>query len=192
MGLLGYARTCATDWDVTPQADALAATGVCASGVYSDVEAMLPTERPGMRSLLEHAEVGDTIVVWRLDRLGRSLREVLATVGVLVERGLCLLSVQDGIDSRTATGRLMLDLLVSLAGYERHLTGERVAAGMASARHAGTRLGRPPADPDAVRQKLSVVEDARAGGRTASEAAQLVGWSRATFYRHLHEHESQP
>lgn len=191
MELLGYARTGTMDWDVTPQTDALVSAGVDASGVFCDVDAMMTTDRPGMRSLLEHAEVGDTIVVWRLDRLGRSLREVLETVGMLVERGILLRSLQDGVDPSTTHGRLMLGLLSSLAEYERHLTSERIAAGMASARQTGTRLGRPPVDPETIRDKVLAVEDARARGLTAANAARSVGWSRATFYRHQQEHGSQ-
>jgi DNA invertase Pin-like site-specific DNA recombinase len=191
MELLGYARTGTMDWDVSPQTDALVSAGVDASGVFCDVDAMMTTDRPGMRSLLEHAEAGDTIVVWRLDRLGRSLREVLETVGMLVERGILLRSLQDGVDPSTTQGRLMLGLLSSLAEYERHLTSERIAAGMASARQSGTRLGRPPLDPSEIRDKIRAVEDARARGVTAADAAQLVGWSRATYYRHQQEHGSR-
>lgn len=144
-----------------------------------------------MRRLLDTVEEGETVVVWRIDLLGRSLSEVLDTVAMMVGRGLDLVSVQDGIDSRTTTGRLMVDLIVSLSQYERHLTGERVAAGMSSARRAGTRLGRPPLDSLLIRDKVRAVEDARARGLSAADAAQLVGWSRATFYRHQKEHGSQ-
>ena len=85
----------------------------------------------------------------------------------------------------------MLNLLVRLAHYDRQLIGERIAAGMDSARQAGAKIGRPPVDPQVTADKLRTVQESRARGLTAAEAAQLVGWSRATFYRHLHEHESQ-
>ena len=151
----------------------------------------MAADRPGMRRLLDTFEEGETVVVWRIDLLGRSLSEVLDTVAMMVRRGLDLVSVQDGIDSRTTTGRLMVDLIVTLSEYERHMTGERVAAGMSSARRAGTRLGRPPLDSLLIRDKVRAVEDARARGLSAADAAQLVGWSRATFYRHQKEHGSQ-
>jgi DNA invertase Pin-like site-specific DNA recombinase len=135
---------------------------------------------------------GETIVVWRSDRLGRSIINAVDTVAMLGEGGISLCAVQDGIDPSTPNGRLMLNLLASLAEYERHLISERIAAGMTAARQTGTQLGRPPADPDAAHEKLRIVEQARARGLTAAHAAQLVGWSRATLYRHQHQHGSQP
>lgn len=192
MGLLGY--TCVSDagQDAAVQSEVLMAAGVDALNIFSDVAPpKRAADRPGMRRLLDTVEEGETVVVWRIDLLGRSLSEVLDTVAMMVGRGLDLVSVQDGIDSRTTTGRLMVDLIVSLSQYERHLTGERVAAGMSSARRAGTRLGRPPLDSLLIRDKVRAVEDARARGLSAADAAQLVGWSRATFYRHQKEHGSQ-
>jgi DNA invertase Pin-like site-specific DNA recombinase len=111
---------------------------------------------------------------------------------MLGERGISLRSVQDSIDPTTTNGRHRLNLVASLAEYERHLSSERIAAGMTAARQAGTKFGRPPVDPDAVNEKLRVVEQARARGLTAADAAQLVGWSRATLYRHQQQHGSQP
>lgn len=141
-------------------------------------------ERPGMRKLLEYAAAGDTVVVWRVDRLGRSLIDVLNTVNLLREKDIDVRSVQDGIDPATSSGRLMLNMLATLAEYERELITERVNAGIAAARAAGTRFGRPPSDPAVTAGKLAVVAEARAKGRTAEQAAALVGWSRASLYRH--------
>lgn len=189
MRLLGYTRVSTAKPEVRLQADALTFAGVEPGHVFSDVTgANEAADRPGMRRLLEYATEGDTIVVWGVDRLGRSLSDVLDTVVVLSERGIDLRSVQDGIDSTTANGRLILELLVRLAEYERHLNGERIASGMAAAREAGTTLGRPPLDPETIRDKLSAVEEARFRGLTAADAAQLVGWSRTTFYRHKQEY----
>jgi len=86
------------------------------------------TDRPGMRRLLEYATTGDTIVVWRIDRLGRSLIDVLNTVNLLQQRGIGLRSIQDGIDPATTSGKMLLNLLASLAEYERELITERVQA----------------------------------------------------------------
>ncbi len=192
MRLLGY--TCVSDagQDAAVQSEALMSAGVDALNIFSDVAPpKRAPDRPGMRRLLDTVEEGETVVVWRIDLLGRSLSEVLDTVAMMVGRGLDLVSVQDGIDSRTTTGRVIVDLIVRLSEYERHMTGERVAAGMSSARRAGTRLGRPPLDSLLIRDKIRAVEDARARGLSAADAAQLVGWSRATFYRHQKEHGSQ-
>lgn len=186
MRLLGYTRVSTAGQDARLQLDALVGVGVEPRDVFPDVTSgsRAAVERPGMRRLLEHAVTGDTVVVWRVDRLGRSLNDVLNTVNQLRERGINVRSVQDGIDPATSSGRLMLNMLATLAEYERELIVERVNAGIAAARESGTRFGRPPIDPGEVAEKLQVVADARAKGRTAAEAARLVGWSRATLYRH--------
>ncbi len=142
------------------------------------------TQRPGMRRLLDYATAEDTIVVWRVDRLGRSLMDVLNTVNTLRESGINIRSIQDGSDPTTTNGRLLLNMLATLAEYERELITERVNAGIAVAKASGTRFGRPRVEPTVVAEKLAIVDDARAKGRTATDAAALVGWSRATFYRH--------
>lgn len=122
--------------------------------------------------------------MWRVNRLGRSLIDVLNTVNLLRERDVHLRSISDGIDPTTTSGRLMLNMLATLADYERELIVERVNAGIAAARQGRTRFGRPLSDPVVIADKLRIVTDARAKGRTAEEAARLVGWSRATLYRH--------
>ncbi|SMY01835.1 Resolvase, N terminal domain [Brevibacterium aurantiacum] len=93
-------------------------------------------------------------------------------------------SVSDNIDPETSSGRMMLGMLATLAEYERELVTERVNAGIAAAKQNGTKFGRPPVDADEIATKLAIAEDARAKGRTAKDAARLVGWSRATLYRH--------
>jgi DNA invertase Pin-like site-specific DNA recombinase len=172
--------------DAQLQLDALVAAGVQKRDVFSDVTSgsRAAVDRPGMKKLLEYAEKGDTVVVWRVDRLGRSLIDVLNTVNLLRERGIHVRSISDGIDPATSTGRLMLNMLATLAEYERELIVERVNAGIVAARQNGTRFGRPASDPVVIADKLAVAQDARAKGRTAEDAARLVGWSRATLYRH--------
>lgn len=190
MRLLGYTRVSTSGQDPALQRDAVIAAGVEARDIFADVTsgAKNAIERPGMRKLLTYAETGDTVVVWRIDRLGRSLLDVLNTVTALRERGIEIRSVADGIDPATSSGRLMLGMLATLAEYERELITERVTAGIAAARANGTRFGRPPIDPGEVARKLAVVADERAKGRTAAQAARLVGWSRATLYRHQQHH----
>lgn len=96
----------------------------------------------------------------------------------------CGESIADGIDPATSTGRRMLNMLATLAECERELIVERVDAGIAVARHSGTRFGRPASDTVVIGQKLAIVTQARTAGKTAQQAAGLVGWSRATLYRH--------
>ncbi len=187
MRLLGYTRISTAGQDARLQIDALAGAGVQPRDVFSDVTSghRAGAERPAMKKLLDYAESGDVVVVWRIDRLGRSLLDVLSTVNLLRDKGVDVRSISDGIDPATTNGRLMLGMLATLAEYERELITERVNAGIAAAKASGTRFGRPPVDPKEVAEKLAVARDARRKGRTAAEAARLVGWSRATLYRHI-------
>ena len=183
---LGYTRVSTRTQDAKLQVDALMKSGVQKRDIFADVTSGSRTaiSRPGMQKLLEYAEPGDTVVVWRVDRLGRSLIDVLNTVKLLRERDVQVKSISDGIDPSTTSGRLMLNMLATLAEYERELITERVNAGITAARNSGTKFGRPLSDPVVVADKLKLVAEARAKGRTAQDAAKLVGWSRATFYRH--------
>lgn len=115
-----------------------------------------------------------------------SLIDVLNTVALLRGRGVQVRSIADGIDPATSKGRLMLNMLATLAEYERELIVERVNAGISAARQNGTRFGLPLSDPAVIADKLAIALNARAKGRTAEDAARLVGWSRATLYRHQH------
>ena len=183
---LGYTRVSTASQDAQLQLDALVDSGVQKRDVFSDVTSgsRAAIERPGMKRLMDYVEPGDTVVVWRIDRLGRSLIDVLNTVNLLRDKGVKIRSLSDGIDPETTSGRLMLGMLATLAEYERELITERVNAGIAAARQSGTRFGRPPVDPAVIAEKLVIAQDARRKGRTAAEAASLVGWSRATLYRH--------
>ena len=183
---LGYTRVSTASQDAQLQLDALVDSGVQKRDVFSDVTSgsRAAIERPGMKRLMDYVEPGDTVVVWRIDRLGRSLIDVLNTVNLLRDNGVKIRSLSDGIDPETTSGRLMLGMLATLAEYERELITERVNAGIAAARQSGTRFGRPPVDPAVIAEKLVIAQSARRKGRTAAEAASLVGWSRATLYRH--------
>lgn len=183
---LGYTRVSTASQDAQLQLDALVDSGVQKRDVFSDVTSGSRTaiERPGMKRLMDYIEPGGTVVVWRIDRLGRSLIDVLNTVNLLRDKGVKIRSLSDGIDPETTSGRLMLGMLATLAEYERELITERVNAGIAAAKQNGTRFGRPPIDPAVIAEKLDIAQDARRKGRTAAEAASLVGWSRATLYRH--------
>jgi DNA invertase Pin-like site-specific DNA recombinase len=123
---------------------------------------MVHAERPGMKRLLDYTEEGDTVAVWRIDRLGRSLIDVLNTVALLRNRGVHVRSISDGIDPATSKGRMMLNMLATLAEYERGLIIERANAGIAAAKQNGTRFGRPVSNPAVTPDKLAITQDARA------------------------------
>ncbi|KQY41869.1 recombinase family protein [Cellulomonas sp. Root137] len=186
MTLLGYTRVSTQQQDPTLQRDALLAAGVAAEHIYEDVitGASGAASRPAWAQLVAYARDGDMVVAWRIDRLGRSLIDVLQTVADLQARGIGVRSISDGIDPTTPVGRLMLGMLATLAEYERELIRERVNTGVAAAKANGVRFGRTPEDPRSVAAKLAVAIEAVAQGATAADAAAMVGWSRATFYRH--------
>ena len=131
---------------------------------------------------------GDTVVVWKLDRLGRNTLHILETVKALTDRGVSLVSVTDGIDSSTAAGRMMSGVLVSLTEYERELTKERTALKRATSRKYGTKFGRPRKVDDA--EHIATAKRMKADGHTGKDIAKYLGVSRATFYRYLAEDDA--
>src|SRR5450756_1671632 len=130
---------------------------------------------------------GDVVVVWRLDRLGRSLPHLLALVDDLTARGIGLRSLTEEIDTTTAGGRLVLSIFGALAAFERELIRERTVAGLQAARDRGRVLGRPTVVTPA---KLAAAQSLLAAGATVTDAAAAVGVSRPTLYRHLQAAET--
>lgn len=179
--LLGYARVSTGEQDAALQLDALEQVG-CAR-VFSDTASGALQERPELTRLLDHLREGDTLVVWRLDRLGRSLRHLVDTVTGLAERGVGFRSLQESIDTTTPGGRLVFHVFAALAEFERDLIRERTHAGLAAARARGRRGGRPSV---MTADKLAVAREMYASGEhTVSAIAETVGVSRASIYRHL-------
>jgi len=169
------------DQTLDQQNAALEAAGV--TKVFSDTISGARDDRPGLAALLDYVREDDTVAVWKLDRLGRDLSHILKTVKAMTERGVTLVSVNDGIDSSTAAGRMMIGVLGSLAEYERELMKERTALKRAASRAHGTRFGRPRkvTDPD----HLATARRMKADGRTARDIAKFLGVGRATVYRYL-------
>jgi DNA invertase Pin-like site-specific DNA recombinase len=138
-------------------------------------------ERPGLTALLDYARAGDALVVVRLDRLGRSLRELLDIVERLKERGISLVSLEEKIDTSSAAGELVLHVFGSIAQFERRLIAERTRDGIAAARPERRKPGRPALDRGKVRAALTLVR----GGLSPTKAADQVGLGRSTVYREL-------
>ena len=128
---------------------------------------------------------GDTVVVWKLDRLGRNMIHILRTVKLLTERGVTLVSTTDGIDSSTAAGRMVIGVLASMAEFERELIKERTALKRETSRANGTRFGRPRKVDDT--EHIATAKKMKADGHTARDIAKYLGVSRATLYRYLTE-----
>lgn len=140
--------------------------------------------RSGWTDLDGRLRTGDELVVWRVDRIGRSMIDVISTVKDLLDRGVEVRSRSDGIDPSTREGRLMLSLMATFAEYERELIQERVQAGIDAARARGVRFGRPAPDAKKVALNLRTVHLIDSEGLGVVEASRTVGWSKATYYRH--------
>jgi DNA invertase Pin-like site-specific DNA recombinase len=168
------------------QQEALEAAGV--SKTFSDTMSGARDDRPGLAALLDYVREGDTVVVWKLDRLGRSLMHILETVKELTERVVTLVSTTDGIDSSTAAGRMMIGVLGSLAEYERELVKERTALKRQASRSNGTKFGRPKKVADAGH--IATAKRMRSDGHTARDVAKYLGVSRATLYRYLSQSDA--
>jgi DNA invertase Pin-like site-specific DNA recombinase len=180
---IGYVRVSTVAQTLEQQEAALNAAGVVKT--FSDTMSGARDDRPGLAALMEYVRAADTVVVWKLDRLGRNLQHILLTVKTLTECGVTLVSVTDGIDSSTAAGRTMIGVLGSLAEYERELIRERTALKRESSRANGTRFGRPKKVADV--DHIATARRMKADGHTARDIAKYLGVSRATLYRYLAE-----
>jgi DNA invertase Pin-like site-specific DNA recombinase len=183
---LGYTRVSTGHQSLDQQVDALAAAGVDTARIYRDKLSGTSTreQRPGLAALLDYAREGDAIVVVGIDRLGRNAAEVMRTIRELGERGIVLRSLREGIDTSTATGRMVAGVLASLAELELELGRERRSAAREARRARGQHIGRPKV---LDKKKAALVQRMHASGESASTIAATLGVSRATAYRVLAE-----
>lgn len=181
MALIGYARVSTSEQSPQLQHDALEAAGCWRT--FTDVSSGSLASRPQLDLLLDHLRPGDTLVVWRLDRLGRSVRNLIDLVQALEERGVHFKSLQDHMDTSSPGGKLVFHIFASLAEFERDLIRERTQAGLEAARARGRVGGRPAAlsaDDVATAKRLHASKTV-----TVQEIGRLLGVSRATVYRAL-------
>ena len=151
--------------------------------MFTETASGARADRPTLAQLLDQLRPGDTLVVWKLDRLGRSLRHLVDTVTGLAERGIGFRSLQEAIDTTTPGGKLVFHVFAALAEFERDLIRERTAAGLAAARARGRHGGRPSV---MTAHKLQVAREMyRSGQCTVAAIANTLGVSRASVYRHL-------
>jgi len=182
--LLGYARVSTQRQVLDQQLDALTAAGVDPERVWTEKMSGKRDDRPELAALLKYARKGDTIVVWRLDRLGRSLSHVVRTVEDLTRRGVHVRSITDGADSSTPTGRMMIGILATMAEYERELINERSTAARQARADRGKPVGRPAALTDDQARQIRSLHD---GGESVPSLVTSFGVSRATVYRALRD-----
>jgi DNA invertase Pin-like site-specific DNA recombinase len=179
--LLGYARISTDSQDHALQLDALRTAGC--DKVFVETASGTRADRPELAKALEQARQGDVLVVWRLDRLARSLRHLIDIADDLNRRGVALKSITESIDTTTPSGRFMFNILGALSSMEREIIVERTRAGLIAAAARGRRGGRPVAlDASKIRAAKAMLAS---GNMSAIEVAQQVGCAPSTLYRHL-------
>lgn len=181
--LIGYMRVSTADQSLDLQRDALLAADVSPDRIYEDVCSGKSTERLGLARALDVARDGDAIVVWKLDRVGRSLPHVVGLVGDLQKRGVGLKVLTGDIDTTTPTGRLVFGIFATLAEFERDLIHERTMAGLAAARARGRAGGRPRVmTKQKVKAAMALMADR---DNAARDVAHQLGVSLSTLYAYV-------
>ena len=183
--LISYARVSTLEQELHLQLDALKAAGCKKQLIFTDPASASKAERPGLNACLKELKDGDTLIVWRLDRLGRSLRNLIHIVEQLKSRGVGFRSLNDGgIDTTTASGEMIFNIFATLAQFERRLIQERTMAGLTAARARGRNGGRPETAADDTRvlmaKKMSKNKTISVG-----EICSTLKISRATSYRYV-------
>jgi DNA invertase Pin-like site-specific DNA recombinase len=178
---IGYARVSTADQHLRMQEDALKSVGC--DDIYHDIASGTKTARTGLDDALSHLRAGDTLVVWKLDRLGRSLKHLIETIQKLNDKGIGFQSLQESIDTTTTGGKLVFHFFSALAEFERDLIRDRTKAGLAAARARGRQGGRPPMLSNDQVNKMTRYYDE--GKNTVNEICKIFGISRSCFYAYL-------
>lgn len=181
--LVGYARVSTDDQNLNLQKDALSEAGC--TRVFEDTMSGSKDKRPGLSDALGYVREGDTLVVWRLDRLGRDLKHLIEVVESLQQRGIGFKSLQESIDTTTSAGKLIFHIFCSLAEFERQVIRERTMAGLKAARARGRNGGRRhKLTPQQIEIGRSLAADPE---RTVTEICKTLGIGKMTYYRHIHQ-----
>jgi DNA invertase Pin-like site-specific DNA recombinase len=179
--LIGYARVSTAEQSLDLQTDALKQAGC--KRIFTDVASGAKSDRPGLTEALGYLREGDTLVVWKLDRLGRSLNHLIQTVAQLGEQEIGFKSIQENLDTTTSGGRLIFHIFGAIAEFEREIIRERTQAGLSAARARGKKGGRRKV---VTPQKLAMAKALAADpNRTIAEICEVLKISPATYYRHI-------
>ncbi len=181
--LIGYARVSTDDQNLDLQKDALTQAGC--ERIMEDYQSGAKADRAGLMAALEYVRPGDTLVVWRLDRLGRSLKHLIEIVTDLEARNVGLRSLQEGLDTSSSSGKLIFHIFGALAEFERNLIRERTQAGLLAARARGRKGGRPKTL-NAEKRALAINLYERKE-HTVNQVCQMMGISKPTLYKYLEE-----
>ena len=178
--LIGYARVSTPEQDLTPQLEALRVAGC--ERTFSDKASGAKADRAGLADALSHARAGDVLVVWKLDRLGRTMKGLIDLSAELATREIGLRSISDGIDTAGTAGKLVFHIMAAMAEMERDLVRERTTAALIIARREGRVGGRKTV---MTPRRIEAARKLLASGMAAREIAPTIGVSVATLYRHL-------
>lgn len=179
--LIGYARISTQDQSLSLQDDALQKAGCYR--VFQDVASGVKVERPGLQEALAFCRPGDTLVVWKLDRLGRSIRHLIDTVTALLQKDIGFKSLQENIDTTTSGGKLVFHIFSALAEFERDIIRERTRAGLDASRARGRKGGRPPVlDAQKITIAKSLYQDK---GNSINSICKTLKISQGTLYKYL-------
>lgn len=179
--LVGYARVSTADQNLNLQEDALKQAGC--EKLFTDVASGAKAEREGLINAIEFCRQGDTLVVWKLDRLGRSIRHLIDTINQLNQRKIGFKSLQENIDTTTSGGKLIFHIFSALAEFERDIIRDRTNAGLKAARARGKKGGRPKAmDAQKVAMAKALYQDVN---RDISNICKTLKISRTTLYKYL-------
>jgi DNA invertase Pin-like site-specific DNA recombinase len=184
MTKIGYARVSTLEQELNLQIDALLKEGIKKENIFLDKVSGQKKERPGLDKCLSSLKSGDTLIVWRLDRLGRSMPHLVSVIENLRENGIYFKSICDGvIDTTTASGELIFNMFSSLAQFERRLIQERTKAGLTAARARGRLGGRPKMNPDDPKIKMAKKMFADKS-ISIGDICKTLNISRASLYRY--------
>jgi len=179
--LIGYARVSTRDQKQDLQLDALRGAGC--ERVFEETASGAKRDRPELKAAIDFMRIGDTLVVWKLDRLARSTRQLLETVEFLEQRGIGLKIITQNIDTTSAGGRLIFTVFSAIAEFEREIIGERTRAGLEAARSRGRKGGRPRALSEKdLKQARALLADPEI---TVEDVARRLGVGSSTLYRYL-------
>ncbi len=180
---IGYCRVSTTDQNLSLQKDALNKAGC--EKIFEDVISGAKSKRPGLSEVIEYAREGDSIVVWRLDRLGRSLKDLISIVGKLENRGVELTSLHESINTQTSSGKLYFHMFAALAEFERNIISERTKAGLDAARSRGRLGGRPKFLSKAKRAHAAELYHSKE--KSIKEICEIMNISKPTLYKYVDE-----
>ena len=176
----GYVRTSTDQQNVELQIEALKGVGVDDRNIYCDRISGAKRERPQLNELLDNLRGGDTLVIWKFDRLARSMYDLLSITDSLNEKGVQFKSITEDVDTNSPMGKFAFHLLGALGQFERELIKERINAGLANARAKGKHMGRPKSLTD---EQIKVAREMRKDGKGAMEIGRVLGCSRYAIYR---------